>query len=141
MSELICGKSNSLFPAFATQVDQYIHRNLVEEDADESHGSNGELFHASSEAGKKLYARGDFAESKISNLDVYLLKKVHENVYEIVDSQNNSVIKFNVQSKIVDGGKSLFCHQVGLFPDLLERKVMRHFREGDQVRIFLVLSP
>lgn len=97
MSELICGKSNSLFPAFATQVDQYIHRILVEEDADESHGSNGELFHASSEAGKKLYTRGDFAESKISNLDGYLLKKV------------------------------------GLFPDLLERKVMRHFEEGDQV--------
>ncbi|PPD75806.1 hypothetical protein GOBAR_DD27275 [Gossypium barbadense] len=119
--------------AFATQVDQYIHRILVEEDADESHGSNGELFHASSEAGKKLYTRGDFAESKISNLDGYLLKKVHENVYEIVESENNSVIEFSVQSKIVDGGKSLFCHQVGLFPDLLERKVMRHFEEGDQV--------
>lgn len=96
MSELICGKSNSLFPAFATQVDQYIHRILVEEDADESHGSNGELFHASSEAGKKLYTRGDFAESKISNLDGYLLKKVHENVYEIVESENNSVLKFSV---------------------------------------------
>ncbi|KAK8316501.1 hypothetical protein V6Z12_A13G047000 [Gossypium hirsutum] len=81
----------------ANNVDQYIHRILVEEDADESHGSNGELFHASSEAGKKLYTRGDFAESKISNLDGYLLKKV------------------------------------GLFPDLLERKVMRHFEEGDQV--------
>ncbi|XP_040965994.1 protein IN CHLOROPLAST ATPASE BIOGENESIS, chloroplastic isoform X2 [Gossypium hirsutum] len=81
----------------ANNVDQYIHRILVEEDADESHGSNGELFHASSEAGKKLYTRGDFAESKISNLDGYLLKKV------------------------------------GLFSDLLERKVMRHFEEGDQV--------
>ncbi|KAE8691526.1 hypothetical protein F3Y22_tig00110890pilonHSYRG01696 [Hibiscus syriacus] len=81
----------------ANNVDHYIHRILVEEDADGSHGSNGELFHASSEAGKKLYTRGDFAESKISNLDVYLLKKV------------------------------------GLFPDLLERKVMRHFEEGDQV--------
>ncbi|KAE8698608.1 Cyclin delta-3 isoform 3 [Hibiscus syriacus] len=80
----------------ANNVDQYIHRILVEEDA-ESHGSNGELFHASSEAGKKLYTRGDFAESKISNLDVYLFKKV------------------------------------GLFPDLLERKVLRHFEEGDQV--------
>ncbi|KAG8473574.1 hypothetical protein CXB51_035840 [Gossypium anomalum] len=117
----------------ANNVDQYIHRILVEEDADESHGSNGELFHASSEAGKKLYTRGDFAESKISNLDGYLLKKVHENVYEIVESENDSVLKFSVQSKIVDGGKSLFCHQVGLFPDLLERKVMRHFEEGDQV--------
>ncbi|GMI88256.1 Protein in chloroplast Atpase Biogenesis [Hibiscus trionum] len=81
----------------ANNVDQYIHRILVEEDANGSHGSNGELFHASSEAGKKLYTRGDFAESQISSLDIYLLKKV------------------------------------GLFPDLLERKVMRHFEEGDQV--------
>ncbi|WRX13234.1 hypothetical protein QQP08_005721 [Theobroma cacao] len=80
--------------AFATQVDQFIHRILVEEDV---HGSNGELFHASSEAGKKLYTRGDFAESQISSLDVYILKKV------------------------------------GLFPDVLEHKVMRHFEEGDQV--------
>lgn len=24
--------------------------------------------------------------------------------------------------------------QVGLFPDILERKVMRHFEEGDHVR-------
>ncbi|KAK8698912.1 hypothetical protein V6N13_115017 [Hibiscus sabdariffa] len=81
----------------ANNVDQYIHRILVEEDANGSHESDGELFHASSEAGKKLYTRGDFAESQISNLDSYLLKKV------------------------------------GLFPDLLERKVMRHFEEGDQV--------
>ncbi|XVE93393.1 hypothetical protein REPUB_Repub01dG0188100 [Reevesia pubescens] len=81
----------------ANNVDQYIHRILVEEDANKLHGSNGELFHASSEAGKKLYTRGDFTESQISNLDVYLLKKV------------------------------------GLFPDLLEHKVMRHFEEGDQV--------
>ncbi|KAK6253528.1 hypothetical protein QUC31_015248 [Theobroma cacao] len=79
----------------ANNVDQFIHRILVEEDV---HGSNGELFHASSEAGKKLYTRGDFAESQISSLDVYILKKV------------------------------------GLFPDVLEHKVMRHFEEGDQVR-------
>ncbi|EOX98303.1 Cyclin delta-3 isoform 3 [Theobroma cacao] len=78
----------------ANNVDQFIHRILVEEDV---HGSNGELFHASSEAGKKLYTRGDFAESQISSLDVYILKKV------------------------------------GLFPDVLEHKVMRHFEEGDQV--------
>ncbi|XVF45108.1 hypothetical protein PTKIN_Ptkin02bG0179400 [Pterospermum kingtungense] len=81
----------------ANNVDQYIHRILVEEDANKLDGSDDELFHASSDAGKKLYTRGDFAESQISNLDVYLLKKV------------------------------------GLFPDLLERKVMRHFEEGDQV--------
>ncbi|XP_007042470.2 PREDICTED: uncharacterized protein LOC18607963 [Theobroma cacao] len=81
----------------ANNVDQFIHRILVEEDANKLHGSNGELFHASSEAGKKLYTRGDFAESQISSLDVYILKKV------------------------------------GLFPDVLEHKVMRHFEEGDQV--------
>ncbi|XVE49221.1 hypothetical protein DITRI_Ditri01bG0065000 [Diplodiscus trichospermus] len=81
----------------ANNVDQYIHRILVEEDANKLLGSNGELFHASSEAGKKLYTRGDFAESQISDLDIYILKKV------------------------------------GLFPDLLECKVMRHFEEGDQV--------
>ncbi|XP_031256688.1 protein IN CHLOROPLAST ATPASE BIOGENESIS, chloroplastic-like isoform X1 [Pistacia vera] len=81
----------------AKNVDQYIHRILVEEDAHLSEESNGELFEASSEAGKKLYRRGDFAESPIKNLDSYLLKKV------------------------------------GLFPDVLERKVMRHFEQGDHV--------
>ncbi|KAF8410092.1 hypothetical protein HHK36_002614 [Tetracentron sinense] len=80
----------------AKNVDQYIHRMLAEEDAD-CQESNGELFHASSEAGKKLYKRGDFTESHITNLDIYLLKKV------------------------------------GLFPDVLERKVMHHFEEGDHV--------
>ncbi|KAK3195825.1 hypothetical protein Dsin_027135 [Dipteronia sinensis] len=81
----------------AKNVDQYIHRILVEEDAHHLKESNGELFHASSEAGKKLYRRGDFAESQITNLDSYLLKKV------------------------------------GIFPDVLEGKVMRHFEEGDHV--------
>ncbi|XP_043708741.1 protein IN CHLOROPLAST ATPASE BIOGENESIS, chloroplastic-like isoform X2 [Telopea speciosissima] len=80
----------------AKNVDQYIHRMLVEEEANCSE-SNGELFAASSEAGKKLYRRGDFSESKTANLDIYLLKKV------------------------------------GLFPDVLERKVMQHFENGDQV--------
>ncbi|KAK4847915.1 hypothetical protein QYF36_007093 [Acer negundo] len=81
----------------AKNVDQYIHRILVEEDARHLKESNSELFHASSEAGKKLYRRGDFAESQITNLDSYLLKKV------------------------------------GIFPDVLEGKVMRHFEEGDHV--------
>ncbi|GLU03227.1 hypothetical protein SLE2022_204350 [Rubroshorea leprosula] len=81
----------------ANNVDQYIHRILVEEDANELHKSNSELFKASAEAGKKLYSRGDFAESDISNLDAYISKKV------------------------------------GLFPDVLERKVQRHFEQGDQV--------
>lgn len=78
----------------AKNVDQYIHRILVEEDAG---SSNGELYDASSEAGKKLYRKGDFVESQIANLDSYLLKKV------------------------------------GLFPDVLENKVLRHFEKGDDV--------
>ncbi|XP_028764041.1 protein IN CHLOROPLAST ATPASE BIOGENESIS, chloroplastic isoform X1 [Neltuma alba] len=81
----------------AKSVDQYIHRILVEEDAKNSQERNDELFIVSADAGKKLYQKGGFAESKISNLDIYLLK------------------------------------EVGLFPDIIERKVMRHFEEGDQV--------
>ncbi|KDO59767.1 hypothetical protein CISIN_1g019515mg [Citrus sinensis] len=57
-------------------VDQYIHRLLVEEDAHHLEENNSELYDASSEAGKKLYQRGDFAESNITNLDSYLLSKV-----------------------------------------------------------------
>ncbi|RWR83010.1 hypothetical protein CKAN_01175000 [Cinnamomum micranthum f. kanehirae] len=81
----------------AKSVDQYIHRILVEEDANGSQESNGKLFNASSVAGKKLYRRGDFADSQIANLDVYLLKKV------------------------------------GLFPDVLERRVLQHLEKGDHV--------
>ncbi|KAL1215798.1 Protein IN CHLOROPLAST ATPASE BIOGENESIS [Cardamine amara subsp. amara] len=77
----------------ARNVDEYIHRILVEEDVQEL----TELYRASAEAGEKLYKKGAFAESQIDNLDVYVLKKV------------------------------------GLFPDLLERKVLRHFKEGDHV--------
>ncbi|KAL0739403.1 hypothetical protein Bca4012_015613 [Brassica carinata] len=73
----------------ARNVDEYIHRILVEEDAKEL----SELYIASEEAGEKLYKKGAFAESQIDNLDVY----------------------------------------VGLFPDVLERKVLRHFDEGDHV--------
>ncbi|URE30975.1 hypothetical protein MUK42_16375 [Musa troglodytarum] len=58
----------------AKSVDQYIHRILVEEDA-KAQDSN-KLWNASSEAGEKLYKRGDFLESQIADLDVYLLKKV-----------------------------------------------------------------
>lgn len=53
------------------QVDEYIHRILVEEDAQEL----SELYVASAEAGEKLYKKGAFAESQIDNLDVYVLKK------------------------------------------------------------------
>ncbi|KAB1214745.1 hypothetical protein CJ030_MR5G004896 [Morella rubra] len=82
----------------AKDVDLFIHRLLIEEDAKNCPESNDELFRASADAGEKLYQRGDYAKSQISNLDVYLLKKV-----------------------------------VGLFPDVLERKIMRHFEEGDHV--------
>ncbi|KAK7307642.1 hypothetical protein VNO77_40885 [Canavalia gladiata] len=81
----------------AKSVDQFIHRILVEEDAKNGQERNEELFNASADAGKKLYRKGDFADSGISNLDVYLLKKV------------------------------------GIFPDIIERKVTRHFEEGDHV--------
>ncbi|KAF5178504.1 In chloroplast atpase biogenesis protein [Thalictrum thalictroides] len=60
---------------------------------------NDVLYDVSSEAGRKLYLKGDFAESRIANLDVYLLKKV------------------------------------GLFPDILERKVKQHFEKGDHVSV------
>ncbi|CAK9167124.1 unnamed protein product [Ilex paraguariensis] len=81
----------------AKNVDQYIHRLLVEEDAKNSQEGNKMLFHATADAGEKLYKKGDFAKSQISSLDVYLLKKV------------------------------------GLFPDILERKVIHHFEKGDHV--------
>lgn len=61
---------------FNLQVDQYIHRILVEEDANTSEGSNSEIFEASADAGIKLYKKGDFARSQYSSLDVYLLRKV-----------------------------------------------------------------
>lgn len=81
----------------AKNVDQFIHRILVEEDAYNSLESSGKLFNAAAEAGEKLYKKGDFAKSQISDTDVYLLRKV------------------------------------GLFPDVLERKVMQHFAKGDHV--------
>ncbi|KAH9623037.1 hypothetical protein KSS87_000255 [Heliosperma pusillum] len=81
----------------AKNVDQYIHRILVEEDVDSQVDGKNVLYDASVEAGEKLYKRGDFIDSQTPNLDTYLLKKV------------------------------------GLFPDILERKVMRHFDDGDHV--------
>lgn len=58
------------------QVDQHIHRILVEADASNFGESSDELWNASAEAGKKLYNRGDFEESQVADLDVYILKKV-----------------------------------------------------------------
>ncbi|KAK4393279.1 protein IN CHLOROPLAST ATPASE BIOGENESIS, chloroplastic [Sesamum angolense] len=81
----------------AKNVEQYINRILVEEDAKSSQERNEELFSASADAGNKFYEKGDFAASQISGLETYLLKKV------------------------------------GLFPDILERKVKQHFDKGDQV--------
>ncbi|XP_038723009.1 protein IN CHLOROPLAST ATPASE BIOGENESIS, chloroplastic-like isoform X2 [Tripterygium wilfordii] len=81
----------------AKNVDQLIHRILVEEDAKNSLKDNGELFLAAADAGENLYMKGDFAKSNITDLDVYLLRKV------------------------------------GLFPDVLERKVIGHFEKGDRV--------
>lgn len=52
-----------------------MHRILVEEDA-KLKESSIKLYLASSEAVKELYSTGDFANSQITNLDVYLLKKV-----------------------------------------------------------------
>lgn len=65
-----------IFPFHLIQVDQYIHRILVEEDIKGSQEKNEELFFASADAGEKLYKKGDFAASQISSTDIYLLKKV-----------------------------------------------------------------
>uniref|UniRef100_A0A803NQ14 Fe2OG dioxygenase domain-containing protein n=1 Tax=Cannabis sativa TaxID=3483 RepID=A0A803NQ14_CANSA len=61
----------------AKNVDQLIHRILVEADTENSSENSDELFHASGDLGEKLYTKGDFAKSQISNLDVYLLKQEH----------------------------------------------------------------
>ncbi|CAH8263222.1 unnamed protein product [Arabidopsis lyrata] len=81
----------------ANNVDQFIHRILVEEDVSKPEESSQEIFNAVGEAGLKLYSKGDFASSRLMDLDAYLLRKV------------------------------------GLFPDSLERKVIRHIENGDHV--------
>ncbi|XP_010912914.1 protein IN CHLOROPLAST ATPASE BIOGENESIS, chloroplastic [Elaeis guineensis] len=60
----------------ANNVDQFIHRILVEEDASNHQGSNDRLWDASSDAGRKLYKKRDLVESGIADVDTYLLKKV-----------------------------------------------------------------
>ncbi|KAJ1299169.1 hypothetical protein BS78_01G511400 [Paspalum vaginatum] len=79
----------------AKNVKQYIHRILVESDIGDDTGDD--LWAAVGEAGKNLYTKGDFKESQLADLDVYLLKKV------------------------------------GLFPDVIERKTLRHLEKGDNV--------
>lgn len=59
----------------AKNVDQYIHRMLVEEDVNSSKDGIRELFQVSANAGK-LYREGNFTDSQLPNLDSYLLKKV-----------------------------------------------------------------
>jgi len=54
---------------------------LVEEDASSPKDSSRELFHASADAGKKLYKQGKFAESEMPTVDTYLLRKVLKSVY------------------------------------------------------------
>jgi len=61
---------------FCIQVDQFINRLLVEEDANKSPEMKNELFQAPADDGEKFYRKGDYAKSQISNLDVYLLRKV-----------------------------------------------------------------
>ncbi|KAJ4714840.1 putative Cyclin delta-3 [Melia azedarach] len=80
----------------ARNVEQFINRILVEEDAKTSLGID-KVFLAATEDGEKFYQKGDFAKSQISDTDVYLLRKV------------------------------------GLFPDVIERKVMHHFAKEDHV--------
>lgn len=75
-SMAVCSFSCQLHcPTF--QVDQFIHRILVEEDISKPEESSQEIFDAAGEAGKKLYSKGDFARSELMDLDLYLLRKVH----------------------------------------------------------------
>ncbi|KAF3334253.1 hypothetical protein FCM35_KLT20857 [Carex littledalei] len=80
----------------AKNVDQYIHKLLVEADVDNLEIGD-RLWDASGKAGRQLYKKGDAKEAGAAGLDVYILKNV------------------------------------GLFPDVIERKVARHFENGDQV--------
>ncbi|BAS81913.1 Os03g0109700 [Oryza sativa Japonica Group] len=57
----------------AKNVNQYIHRVLVEADIN---GYADDLWSAVGDTGKKLYTKGDFKESQMADLDAYLLKKV-----------------------------------------------------------------
>ena len=63
------------------QVDQFIHRILVEEEANSCQNGSDEFFHAASDAGQKLYKKDDFSKSQITDVDVYLLRKVLKTTY------------------------------------------------------------
>ncbi|KAG8095642.1 hypothetical protein GUJ93_ZPchr0013g36815 [Zizania palustris] len=57
----------------AKNVNQYIHRMLVEADISDY---GDDVWSAVGDAGKNLYTKGDFKESQMGDLDAYLLKKV-----------------------------------------------------------------
>jgi hypothetical protein len=80
-----CATSNRILFTFCThiyQVNQYIHRILVEADSSAESGDDlwsavrDDLWSAVGEAGGNIYKRGDLKESQMADLDVYLLKKV-----------------------------------------------------------------
>lgn len=58
----------------AKTIDQYIHKLLVEEDVDKD--STGSLLKRCENVGVSLYKRGEFADSKMPSVQVYLMKKV-----------------------------------------------------------------
>ncbi|XP_074295346.1 protein IN CHLOROPLAST ATPASE BIOGENESIS, chloroplastic-like isoform X2 [Silene latifolia] len=78
----------------AKNVDQYIHRLLVEEDVGSPTGGNKELFRASDNAGKKLYSEGNFKESQMPNLDTYLLRKMLSNA-RLINISRKEIIPNN----------------------------------------------
>ena len=57
----------------AKSPEEFIHRALVEEDVA---GTSGRIAESAGEVGGALYRRGDFAASKASSVDVYLMKNV-----------------------------------------------------------------
>ncbi|KAI5054442.1 hypothetical protein GOP47_0030661 [Adiantum capillus-veneris] len=58
----------------AKTIDQYIHRLLVEEDASKDETRN--TLNRCEAAGVSLYKQGDFSNSKLPNVQSYLIKKV-----------------------------------------------------------------
>ncbi|KAG8073105.1 hypothetical protein GUJ93_ZPchr0006g40716 [Zizania palustris] len=57
----------------AKNVNQYIHRMLVEADIS---GYGDDVWSAVGDAGENFYTKGDFKESQMADVDAYLLKKV-----------------------------------------------------------------
>jgi hypothetical protein len=56
--------------------EEYIHRALVEEDTDTKSSSGGQVAESAGTLGRSLYVKGDFGASKLSSVDVYLMKQV-----------------------------------------------------------------